>query len=492
MAQKCSLTHGSKDLENESSVYHDAASAAPLVVHENGALVCNSASQPAPSKSSRRRHGMEDPCFVAPHPDLLKEMIDKFNELKDRASQELPILRNLLRLKEPRSLGLNDGLLHPNQSSPKRATLTGAINVIVVLVDFSDKQFTASTQTAAHYHDLWFGVGNNSVNEFYKEASNNKVEISGEVVGPYRLPHPITYYANGYYGIGNYSPNSRNMATDAANLAKGNVDFSKYDNDGDGTVETFVIIHAGEGAERTGNVNDIWSHKWAMSSYVQDDGVTLFPYLTVPADCKLGVCAHELGHLAFDWPDLYDADYSSAGIGNWCLMAAGSYNGNESNPSPPSAWCKVDQEWVSVNTISKSSQVSLEDVKTGHSVLKIHETGAPTTEYWLLENRHKVGRDADLPGDGLLVWHVDDALDDNDNEAVHYKVGLLQADGRKDLENNEDRGDDGDPFPGVADVRAISSSTTPSTIAYSSSATTAFALANISDPAATMTFNITM
>ena len=131
-------------------------------------------------------------------------------------------------------------------------------------------------------------------------------------------------------------------------------------------------------------------------------------------------------------------------------------------------------------------------MKTGHSVLKIHETGAPTTEYWLLENRHKVGRDADLPGDGLLVWHVDDALDDNDNEAVHYKVGLLQADGRKDLENNEDRGDDGDPFPGVADVRAISSSTTPSTIAYSSSATTAFALANISDPAATMTFNITM
>jgi immune inhibitor A len=300
---------------------------------------------------------MGDPCFVAPHPELLKEMIAKFNELKDRASQELPIMRSLLRLREPRSPGFNDGLLHLDQDfAPQRAPLTGAINVVVILVDFADKQFTAGTQTAAHYKDLWFGVGNNSVNDFYREVSDDKVEITGEVVGPYRLPHPIAYYANGEYGVGYASPNSRTMATDAATLAKGSVDFAKYDNDGDGTVETLVIVHAGQGAERTGNVNDIWSHKWALSSYVQDDGVTLFPYLTVPADCKLGVCAHELGHLAFNWPDLYDADYSSAGIGNWCLMAAGSYNGNENNPSPPSAWCKVDQAWVTVTTISKSSQ----------------------------------------------------------------------------------------------------------------------------------------
>ena len=309
-----------------------------------------------PISSRRGRHGMAEPCFVAPHPELLKEMVTKFNELKERASQELPIMRNLLKLREPRFPGLNDGLIHPGRSSPKRATLTGPINVIVVLVDFPDKQFTAATQTATHYQDLWFGTGNNSVNEFYKAASNNKVSIAGEVKGPYRLPHSLAYYANGDYGLSNVSPNCRNLATDAANLAKAAVNFSKYDNDGDGTVDTFVIIHAGQGAERTGNVNDIWSHKWAMSQYVEDDGVTLFPYLTVPADCKLGVCAHELGHLAFGWPDLYDSDYSSAGIGNWCLMAAGSYNGNEENPSPPSAWCKVNQAWVGVTTISKTSQ----------------------------------------------------------------------------------------------------------------------------------------
>lgn len=442
---------------------------------------------------------MADPCFVAPHPDLLKTLIAKFNELKSLADEELPILRTLLRLIEPRSPLLNDGLLHapdlsattPELRPPVRAKLTGAINVVVVLVDFSDKQFSSS-QTASHYKDLWFGTGNNSVNEFYQDASNNIVQIAGEVAGPFRMPHPITYYAHSYYGIGSSSPNSRNLATDAANAAKGTINFSKYDNDGDGTVETFVIVHAGQGAERTGNVNDIWSHKWAMSSYVTDDGVTLFPYLTVPADCKLGVCAHELGHLAFNWPDLYDTDYSSAGIGNWCLMAAGSYNGDESNPSPPSAWCKAEQEWVTVTSISKTTDVSLVDVKTSHTVLKLKAAGAPSTEYWLVENRHAVGRDADLPGDGLLVWHIDDALENNDSEETHYKVGLVQADGRRDLERNEDRGDNGDQFPGVANVRAINSGTTPSTKAYSSAATGGFALSGISDPAATMKFTVTI
>lgn len=441
-----------------------------------------------------RKLSTEDPCFVAPHPDLLKVLIAKFKELKEQVGDELPILRTLLRLIEPTSPLLNDGLLRaPTLASapPLRARLTGAVNVAVVLVDFPDKQFSSS-QTAAHFKNLWFGVGNNSVNDFYQDASNKIVQIAGEVAGPFRMPHPITYYANSNYGLGGSAPNSRNLATDAANAAKGSLNFSKYDNDGDGSVETFVIVHAGQGAEITGSVNDIWSHKWAMSTAVQDDGVTLYPYLTVPGDCLLGVCAHELGHLAFNWPDLYDTDYTSSGIGDWCLMASGSYNGDQSNPSPPSAWCKVDQQWVTVTTISTTTKVSLPDVKTGHSVVKLHASGAPSTEYWLLENRHKVGRDSGLPGDGLLVWHIDDALTSNDSEQTHYKVGLVQADGRRDLERNEDRGDNGDQFPGVKNVRAIGAGTTPSTKAYSSSATGGFALSAISDPAATMTFTVTI
>ena len=45
------------------------------------------------------------------------------------------------------------------------------------------------------------------------------------------------------------------------------------------------------------------------------DGTKVFGYLTVPEDCRIGVCAHELGHLLFGWPDLYDTDESSSGLG---------------------------------------------------------------------------------------------------------------------------------------------------------------------------------
>ena len=40
----------------------------------------------------------------------------------------------------------------------------------------------------------------------------------------------------------------------------------------------------------------------------------------------MGVIAHEFGH-DLRWPDLYDIDYSSYGVGNWSLMGTGSWNG---------------------------------------------------------------------------------------------------------------------------------------------------------------------
>ena len=126
-------------------------------------------------------------------------------------------------------------------------------------------------------------------------------------------------------------------------LANPHVNFAPYDNDGNGFVDAFIVVHAGRGAEETGNQNHIWSHKWVLTgSPLNADGTKIFGYLTIPEDSKIGVCAHELGHLLFGWPDLYDTDGSSEGLGNWCLMGGGSWNGNGDIPAHPSAWCKVE------------------------------------------------------------------------------------------------------------------------------------------------------
>lgn len=46
------------------------------------------------------------------------------------------------------------------------------------------------------------------------------------------------------------------------------VNFFKYDNDGDGFVDVFVIVYVGFGVERMSNFNDIWSYKWVLDKGV--------------------------------------------------------------------------------------------------------------------------------------------------------------------------------------------------------------------------------
>jgi hypothetical protein len=104
--------------------------------------------------------------------------------------------------------------------------------------------------------------------------------------------------------------------------------------------------------------------------------------------------------------------------------------------------------------IQLESIYSLSPVEEGGEILRV-ETSDPT-EYFLVEFRGRRGFDDSLPGQGVLVWHVDDeqvsaGLPDNTVNAdeAHYGVGLEQADGDFELEAGSNRGDAGDPFPGA-------------------------------------------
>ena len=73
----------------------------------------------------------------------------------------------------------------------------------------------------------------------------------------------------------------------------------------------------------TGSQDDIWSHKWVIPDGVDDgNGVAASTYLTVPEDCRVGVCAHEWGHLAARWADFYDTGrLSTPGRTGWATTA---------------------------------------------------------------------------------------------------------------------------------------------------------------------------
>jgi immune inhibitor A len=414
-------------------------------------------------------------CLVAPSPQLrarIRERLSRAADAADLAGRRLAI--------QPQNRpGFNDGLIIPGTEFPlgtgvrevkraaaARAPLRGNIRVIVVLVDFPDAPMTQSVE---HFRELFFSEGKiptGSVREYFTEVSNNLIKLTGEVVGPLRLPRTLATYAGGGSGIDNPLPNARTMARDAAQLANPIVNFAPFDNDGNGFVDAFIVIHAGEGAEETGNANHIWSHKWVLpDGAFNADGTRIFAYLTVPEDCRIGVCAHELGHLVFGWPDLYDTDESSEGLGNWCLMAGGSWNGNGDIPAHPSAWCKAGQGWVSVVNLRTNGDVTIEDVKASKTVLRLWKNGAASGENFLVEHRRRTGYDRKLPGEGLLVYHIDDAVDGNDNEH-HPQVKLLEADNQAHLQKALNRGDDGDPYPGRAANQTLDKASSPSSRSY--------------------------
>ena len=290
----------------------------------------------------------------------------------------------------------------------------------------------------------------------------------GPTAGWYRAPRPKSYYTNGNYGFGSYPQNAQRLVEDVLALADPHVDFSGYDNDGDGAVEALVLICAGIGGEQSGDVDDIWSHKWGITPQTID-GKTVSTYFMAPENGRVGVMAHELGHLLMGWPDLYDTDYSSAGTANWDLMAGGSWNGGGDTPAHPTAWCKTRAGWITPTVLwNAASDVTVPPYATNPVAYKLPIGSASGSEYFLVSNRQQTLFDRAMPGEGLLIEHVDDSKNNNTDES-HYLVDIEQADGRRDLNLNANRGDATDPYP-TSTNNAFTDATTPSSKSYSGAA----------------------
>jgi len=398
---------------------------------------------------------------------------------------KIPVPYHLAHRDEALRRGINAPFNQPLFKGRNRTNsqlTASSVRALAILVTFSDNP---SQVSPVFFDSLLFGANGHTLRNYYNEVSYGSLDIVTvnfpNSVGWQTMPQTYSYYVNGQNGFGSYPRNAQRLTEDAVAAVNPIVDFSNYDNDGDGYVDALFIIHAGQGAEFTGNPNHIWSHAWVTSSPIYVDGVRVYHYSTEPeywrspGDMTCGVYAHEAGHAVFGLPDLYDYDYDSEGLGEWSLMAGGSWNGYYGNsPSHPDAWCRYKMGFLSPIEIHKDTlAVDIPAVKNEGVVYKLWKGGSSSNEYFLVENRQKIGYDAALPGSGLCIYHVDESQSGNDNQwypghssSGHYKVALEQADGRWDLEKNYNGGDAGDPYPGSSDNRTFDDNSTPDSKNY--------------------------
>ncbi|MFD1735071.1 M6 family metalloprotease domain-containing protein [Bacillus salitolerans] len=364
----------------------------------------------------------------------------------------------------------------------------------------------------------------------------------------YYLDQEGTFAENGTYVLGNVNGDAHTgeFVRDLLKAADDQIDFSKYAVNGE--VPNVFVVHEGTGAEFSRDPAQWWSHKWnvlsalyygkyyetgkpadvhagmSQSAWINKtvaedmtyDGVIVNNYNIQPGiggnvagydaatdtykdelkqgpfPAQTGVYAHEFGH-ALGLPDFYDTVYTSEGVGNYSMMAGGSwmrypnnpaYSGN--SPTHFDPFSKIFLGWVNPIEVTPESGVqtitlpAINKATADNGIVKMEVPGSNGTEYFLFENIQQDGFNKGLvrqgaDSHGLVAWHVDENVINlyqtagfrpnnvenwmnkrfqynqsqtasNGTVVTHYGLSVLQADGLYDMEKNVNRGDAGDFF----------------------------------------------
>lgn len=347
----------------------------------------------------------------------------------------------------------------------------GQQKLLVILVSFSD---TRASYSRDDFDNLLNGYDRSgSFRDYYLENSGGQLDIISTVTEWVTVPNSKSYYGP-EKKWGEFAMHAIHAAA-----AQG-IDFSEFDNNGDGIVEGIAIIHQGAGQEITGDEEDIWSHSWSLSSSGFSlsqrtfNGVELNRYSIQPEIRgstgllnTIGVFCHEFGHV-LGIPDYYDTgddELTNSGPGRWDIMASGTYNGSPSGSSPAhhNAYTKIELGWVNEIEISEAQRYILPPIISGLNIFRINSP--LENEYLLLENRQQEGYDSALPGKGMLVYHIDaehiSAKRESNDVNVGDKQGLyvMAAGGSVNSASA--------PFPGSLNITELTDDTSPAAITWS-------------------------
>ena len=292
---------------------------------------------------------------------------------------------------------------------------------LVVLAAFADKGFKGdSVQTLVQW-DKIFNTSHltdtllrGSVYDYFYDQSYGQLRLS------FDLYYLTVDSMKKYRSTNNDDENSKYLVQDIAKVIDKKIDdWAPYDWNGDGYVDQLLIVYAGKGMQDGGGKNTIWAHQWWMSEH---EGVT--PVKVQGADKKyyinsyccvqelsgrdnygsFGTLCHEYSH-CFGLPDFYYG--SSKVVNSWDLMDSGNYNGDGFIPCGYSAFERAFMGWLTLEELTGMQSVdSLSALTIQPKAYIVRNDGRPY-EYYVIENRQKIGWDEKLPGSGIVIFHVD-------------------------------------------------------------------------------------
>jgi M6 family metalloprotease-like protein len=248
---------------------------------------------------------------------------------------------------------------------------------------------------------MYFSKEAGTLRDYFRDQSYGAFDVVGRVLRTVEVPAKRRTFAEQPMGAGPDSLYARALAALAAR-------------DGDRALAEFdgiAFLYPGEvaSAPRRG----LWPHRATIRV-----GARLLPYFVknLPAGAAdaIGVHCHEFGHL-LGLPDQYGVAHRT-GVGDFCLMAIGHRGGGASGPGRPfglCAWCRTAMRWARPAAVDPflEQDLVLGPVDGGPGEMFL-VPGAAEGEAFLIENRRRSGFDADLPGEGLLVWRVGGPADD--------------------------------------------------------------------------------
>lgn len=332
--------------------------------------------------------------------------------------------------------------------APPSYTTTGDRVGLVLLVAFPDRAVDVTISEAevdAYCNQPGYSNYNNygSVYDYYYTQSQGRLRYTGVVTAYYTALHDRDYYTDNTIS---YGTRARELIVEALNHLKATgFDFTRCDADGNGIIDGVNTFYAGTRVNAWGE--GLWPHKsglyWSGATGTGVSGSLDYQITDMTISLKLGTYCHENGHMLCGFPDLYDYGYESTGVGYFSLMA----NSGTTRPRNVDDYLGKAAGWKDITDITSNSHFRAA-VRVGSGSVYRYKNPANTKEYFLVSVKAAGGWEIP-PDEGLVVWHVDEA-GDNDYEqmtaANHYELSVEQADGLVQLERNASYGGSGDLF----------------------------------------------